>query len=113
MTTYLSPQFGGQGGSDRDSWAVPNGEHITQVEFRSGDRIDSLTFVTNKGNRSPRYGGNGGSYHLLTFGEDYRIVGLFGRDGSRLDQLGFILGKTVFHNGAPMTVTKHLVLNDS
>lgn len=49
---------------------------------------------------------------MLEFPEGYRIVGLYGRAGSRLDKLGFILGKTVFHNGAPMTITKNLLLND-
>lgn len=68
--------------------------------------------MTNKGTRSPQYGGGGGSYSMLEFPEGYRIVGLYGRAGSRLDKLGFILGKTVFHNGAPMTITKNLLLND-
>jgi hypothetical protein len=64
VTTTISPQFGGNGGDLQDPWVVPKDEHITQVEYRSGDRIDSLTFVTNKGNKSPRYGGTEGSYHL-------------------------------------------------
>jgi hypothetical protein len=58
-----------------------------------------LTFVTNKGNKSPKYGGTGGSYYLETFPAGYRIVGLYGRDGARLDGVGFILGKTEYHNG--------------
>lgn len=49
---------------------------------------------------------------METFPEGYRIVGLYGRQGTSLIQLGFILGKTVFHNGAPMTITKNLLLND-
>jgi hypothetical protein len=53
-----------------------------------------LTFITNKGNKSPRYGGNGGSYHLETFPTGYRIIGLYGHQGTGLDSLGFILGKT-------------------
>ena len=93
MTNLLSPQFGGQGGGDRDPWEVPKDEYITQVEYRAGDRIDSLTFITNKGNKSPRYGGTGGSYFIETFPPDYKIIGMFGRDGGRLDRLGFVLGK--------------------
>lgn len=90
----LSPQFGGTGGGERDPWVVPKDEYITQIEYRSGDRIDSLTFITNKGTKSPRFGGTGGSYNLVSFPAGYRIIGLFGRDGSRLDRLGFVLGKT-------------------
>lgn len=63
----MSPQFGGTGGSEQNIWEVPKDEYITQVEYRSGDRIDSITFITNKGNKSPKYGGNGGSYNLITF----------------------------------------------
>jgi hypothetical protein len=43
VTTTISPQFGGNGGDLQDPWVVPKYEHITQVEYRSGDRIDSLT----------------------------------------------------------------------
>jgi hypothetical protein len=92
---------------------VPKDEYITQVEYRAGDRIDSLTFITNKGNKSPRYGGNGGSYFIETFPQDYKIIGMFGRDGSRLDRIGFILGKVVYHStGEYEVVKKHLILND-
>ena len=39
---------------------VPNSQSITQVVYRSGSLIDALTFITNKGNKSPRFGGGGG-----------------------------------------------------
>lgn len=63
VNTLYTPAKGGQGGSPH-TWDVPEGQHITQVEYRSGDRIDSLTFVTNTGTKSPTFGGGGGSYHL-------------------------------------------------
>ena len=81
------------------------------MEFRCGSRVDSLTFITNRGSRSPKYGGNGGSYKLVTLPEDYKIIGLFGNDGARLDQLGFIIGKTVPNNGSA-SKSKHLKLTD-
>lgn len=56
----------------------------------------SLTFITNAGVKSQHFGGNGGFYWLVTFPEGYRILGFYGRYGSRIDQLGFILGKTVY-----------------
>lgn len=63
----LSPQFGGQGGGDQNPWSVPKDEYITQVEYRCGDRVDSFTFITNKGTKSPRYGGSGGGYGIVDF----------------------------------------------
>jgi hypothetical protein len=81
---------------------VPAGQYITQIEYRSGDRVDSITFVTNTGAKSPHFGGGGGVYTLETFPDGYRIIGFYGRSGSRVDQIGFILGKTVYpSNGAP------------
>lgn len=90
-----SPAQGGGGGSPSE-WQVPQGQYVSQIEYRSGDRVDSLTFITNKGVKSPYYGGGGGSYHLETFPEGYRIIGFYGRSGSRLDQIGFILAKTIY-----------------
>ena len=61
-----------------------------------------MTFVTNTGAKSPHFGGGGGDYHLETFPEGYRIIGFYGRSGSRDDQIGVILGKTVYlSNGEP------------
>ncbi len=48
------------------------------------------------GLKSPYFGGGGGVYHLETIPDDYRIVGLFGRANTSLDQLGFWLAKTIY-----------------
>jgi len=90
-----TPAQGGAGGS-LSEWSVPEGQYIEQVEYRSGDRLDSITFITNTGLKSPSFGGGGGSYHLETFPEGYRIVGFYGRSGDRVDQVGFILAKTIY-----------------
>ncbi len=85
-------------GGSPDVWDVPAGQYIHQVEYRSGAGVDAITFITNTGLKSPTYGGGGGSYKLITFPEGYRIIGFYGRSGDRVDQLGFILGKTVYPN---------------
>ncbi len=95
VTEQFTSAVGGLGGGEH-IWDVPNDEYINQIEFRSGDRIDSLTFITNKGNKSPTFGGTGGSYHLVTIPQDYRIVGFYGAQGSRVYKLGFTLAKTVY-----------------
>lgn len=39
-------------------------------------------------------------------------MGLFGRDGARLDNLGFILGKTEYHTSEAEIVKKNLVIEE-
>ena len=80
---------GGNGG-DAKVWEVPTGEEISQVEVRSGHRIDGLRFITNKGNQSPQFGGNGGMYHLVVVPENHMIVGIYGVQGGGVHKLGFI-----------------------
>jgi hypothetical protein len=77
ITQQFTSAVGGLGGGE-SVWSVPDGEYVDQIEYRSGDRIDSLTFITNKGNKSPKFGGSGGSYHLVNIAQDYRIVGFYG-----------------------------------
>lgn len=59
-----------------------------------------MTFITNKGNKSQKFGGGGGGYRLHTLPEDARIIGIQGRSGTRLDKLGFIFGTTQYTTGA-------------
>lgn len=84
------------------AWHVPQDEYISQIEVRSGNWIDGVTFITNKGNTSPKYGGDGVSPHVITIPEDYRVVGYYGmkaywgyNEGWILLRLGFILGKII------------------
>lgn len=95
VKNVYTPSIGGTGG-DRAVWDVPKGQWVQQIEYRSSDEVYSLTFITNAGVKSPHFGGNGGLYFLVTFPEGYRILGFYGRQGSRIDQLGFILGKTIY-----------------
>ena len=66
------------------------------MEYRWDKYVYSLTFITNKGVKSPAFGGGGGKYALHQFPDGNRIVGIYGRSGEYVDQLGFILGKTVY-----------------
>lgn len=87
INSFYTAAHGGTGGSPK-IWEVPTGEHITQIEVRSGARIDALTFITDKGTKSPQYGGNGGSYKLVTLNGN--LVSMKGRSGSRLDNIMFV-----------------------
>lgn len=91
---YTSAQ-GGEGGEYRE-WVVPEGERVTQFEIRYGGEINSLTFITNKGNKSPRFGDNNGEYRMISIPDGFRIVGFSGRSEDVLVQLSFTLAKTTY-----------------
>ena len=56
-----------------------------------------MTFVTNKGTRSPQYGGSGGGFHKVTVPDGYRIVGFYGTyDSSDVLTLGFTVAKLIY-----------------
>ena len=65
-------------GGDSTRWTVPAGQHITKVYLRSGDFIDSIQFITNKNEKSPKIGGNGGKPSIIEIPEGKKIVGIFG-----------------------------------
>ncbi len=62
-------------------WSVPEGEHIKQIELRTGGAVDAITFITNTGVKSPQFGANGGDYHLITIPNNCRFCGYFGYQG--------------------------------
>ena len=72
---------------------------------------DSLTFITDKGTKSPKFGGNGGAYNLYTIPDGYRLVGLYGRAKKFVDKIGFIIGKNIYYdNGDVELVTEEVII---
>ena len=87
-----SPSFGGNGGGPY-TWKVPEGEHIAKIEYRQGSWLDAVTFITNKGTRSPQFGGNGGSGpYTYNLKKDERLIGFYGHKDQWLRGLGFYIG---------------------
>lgn len=82
---------GVQGGKDgfKADVTLPQGEYVVRVDYRSGDRIDSIGFVTNRGRSFGPYGGKGGSpgSYSVTAGESLGCMS--GRAGKSIDQLIF------------------------
>ena len=109
--TY-SPIFGGMGGVSQ-GWEVPHDEYITQVEYFNGaDMLHGFGMITNKGTKSPFFGQASIVYHLVTFPQDYRVIGVYGRCGTEVDKLGFVLGKTVYPNASdPYSPNKPLLVD--
>jgi len=86
--SYWSDIHGGNGGGGPYSFVVPLGENIISVLIRSGTRIYSLQFITDRGTVSQKFGGNGGT--LRSYNLTGRLIGFFGRDGTIIDQIGII-----------------------
>ena len=75
---------GGHGGEIKDELTFDADEYINLMAIRSGSRIDSIFFSTNKHRKWGPYGGEGGKEHILS---GIRVIGIGGRSGSRLDRL--------------------------
>jgi hypothetical protein len=80
---------GGTGGSETVINLDPD-ELISRVDGRSGDRLDQITFRSNKRVYGP-FGGSGGAPFTVDFGGK-ALHYLFGRSGSEVDQVGFGFG---------------------
>jgi len=66
-----------------------DGEAVVRVDLRSGAWLDSIVFFTNRG-RTIGGGGTGGSPHEVIAPSGKELVGVFGRCGTFIDQIGFI-----------------------
>jgi hypothetical protein len=81
---------GGTGGTAK-SLTLNSGEYITKVDLRSGSEVDKIIFYTSAG-RTIGGGGTGGKAATVTPPAGYtKIIGFFGRSGSRMDQIGFYI----------------------
>ena len=89
-----SPAFGAGGGGPY-KWVVPAGEHITKIEYKKTDFFIGITFITDKGTRSPQYGGLGGHgvEHTYLVPPGQRLSGIFGYADAYIRGLGFYLAQ--------------------
>eukprot|EP00494_Astrolonche_serrata_P023116 UN23373 len=67
---------GRQGGQRQAPFDLKNNEHIILVNARTGQKTDSVQFVTNLGRSTPKYGGNGGNQVTFRARSGFCIVGL-------------------------------------
>lgn len=82
-----TPRWGGLGGGD---WAfqAPPGQWIDKIYVISNNLVNALTFETNMGVRSAKFGGtNGQQGQLVATGK--RISGVRVRCGTLIDQISF------------------------
>lgn len=93
VNTMLTPWRGGLGGGYRE-FVVPDDQYISQIEMYSGKYVDSITFITNKGVRSERFGDSGGYYTLFNVGP--YLVGMYGKAAAWVDGLGFYSNDVIY-----------------
>lgn len=74
---------------------VPPGEYITKFNVRCGWWIDAIQFETNRGTKSPIYGGGGGGVSTLKAPSNFTVVGMYGYTGAWMDGLGIFYSNEV------------------
>lgn len=85
-----APAQGNQGGGTLVAdVTLAEGEYIVRVDYRSGDRVDQLSFRTNRGKTYGPYGGDGGSPGTYTVTPGEKLGCMAGRSGKSTDQLIF------------------------
>ena len=80
---------GGSGGNETIVNLAAD-EFISGVQGRSGDRLDQISFQSNKQSYGP-FGGGGGAPFSVNFSGG-ALHYIFGRSGSGVDQIGFAFG---------------------
>lgn len=74
----------------RSEVILPGDEYITSVEYRGGNVVDSLTFISNKGRRFGPYGtGGGGGAGSYQASPGQMLGCVSGRAGKQIDKLIF------------------------
>jgi hypothetical protein len=101
LTCIRSTQaFGGSRGDDFGQrmrpadWAWAAGALVTQINLRTGSRVDALQFNMRHSNgqvfQSPTVGGGGGSARRIQVPTNARIIGINLRSGHNLDNIQFV-----------------------
>ncbi len=118
---FSAGTFGGGGGGSFNELPDNCGAVVQKIVVRAGDRVDAIqvTYRLSSGQDSTgsNRGGTGGAKHTIDIDVDggERLIGVFGRSGSRVDMLGFVTDKgRIFGpyggcGGGPFTVNSCLV----
>ena len=91
--------FGGGGGGSFNELPDNCGAIVRRIVVRSGSRVDAIQITYKKSNgqdyTGSRRGGSGGGEDTIEIDVDggERLIGVFGRSGSRVDMLGFVTNK--------------------
>ncbi|CAI9264086.1 unnamed protein product [Lactuca saligna] len=78
--------WGGKGGSRTWEFIIPDGSTLSKIALSSGDALDFISFTYKDGyghtHSSEKFGGDGGSPHMIIFDDNEYLIGISGRVGS-------------------------------
>eukprot|EP01040_Poterioochromonas_malhamensis_P006046 gene6046-6499_t len=80
------------GGSVQEVIEFDDDEYVTKVTLRCGEKLDQITFYTNKNNQFGPYGGSGGHAETVTFPTGKYLQYFEGRCGEMVDAICFAIG---------------------
>ncbi|BCH65364.1 hypothetical protein RvVAT039_25800 [Agrobacterium vitis] len=89
---FSTKTHGGGGGSDRGTLQILEGQFITRISGRSGNRLDQVQFQISDG-RGIGGGGGGGSAFDWSPPSGSFVMGFSGRSGNEVDRLQVYYGK--------------------
>ena len=96
---FSAGTFGGGGGGAFNELPNNCGGTVRRIMIRSGSRLDSIqvTYRLSSGQdyTGPHHGGTGGGLHTIDIDIDggERVIGVLGRSGSAVDQVGFVTNR--------------------
>ena len=92
--TRIAGPYGGRGGGAFHEFIDGCHATITKIIIRSGRLIDAIQVTYKKRNghlyTSRQHGGNGGGVSTIQLRDGEMIIGIFGKSGRLVDQLGFV-----------------------
>jgi hypothetical protein len=86
---WAPPQGQAANGQFHTSVTLDADDSIVRVDYRSGARVDALTFRTAKGKKYGPYGGGGGSPGSYIASSGQKLACVAGRAGATIDRLVF------------------------
>ena len=88
---YANGQWGNVHGKLKKGWGeyrLGADEYIVRVDYRNGNSMDAVGFITNKRSYG-LFGGGGGSFGSYSVTPGERLTCMMGRSGSEVDQMIF------------------------
>jgi hypothetical protein len=101
VTTQETDWHGSKDG-ELKTYTIPPGRRIVTAHIWTAETVVGLRFVNDDGTHSPVYGKQSGDFHeVVIYGY---LIGFRGREGKRLDSLGFLSNEYSYDPANPKSV---------